>query len=84
MSNIKEALIWGVENPPRDYTPEEWSVISEFADYVANNYGKRCSGCGKVFKDNETYSVIGDKDGVKRYCSNCVTKALVEVFADEK
>lgn len=38
MSDVRKALIWGIENPPRKYTLEEWAIISEFASYVATKY----------------------------------------------
>jgi hypothetical protein len=38
MSDVRKALIWGIENPPREYTLEEWAIISEFASYVATKY----------------------------------------------
>lgn len=38
MSDVRKALIYGIENPPREYTLEEWAIISEFASYVATKY----------------------------------------------
>lgn len=38
MSDVRKALIYGIENPPREYTLEEWAIISEFANYVASKY----------------------------------------------
>lgn len=38
MNDVRKALIYGIENPPREYTLEEWAIISEFASYVATKY----------------------------------------------
>ena len=38
MNDVRKALIYGIENPPREYTLEEWAIISEFANYVATKY----------------------------------------------
>lgn len=35
MNDVRKALIWGIENPPREYTIEEWFIIAEFARHVA-------------------------------------------------
>ena len=37
MNDVRKALIWGIENPPREYTIEEWHIISEFARHVAEH-----------------------------------------------
>lgn len=37
MNDVRKALIWGIENPPREYTIEEWFIITEFARYVAEH-----------------------------------------------
>ena len=37
MNDIRKALIWGIENPPREYTIEEWFIVSEFARHVAEH-----------------------------------------------
>jgi hypothetical protein len=37
MSDVRKALIWGIENPPREYTIEEWFIVSEFARHVAEH-----------------------------------------------
>ena len=37
MNDVRKALIWGIENPPREYTIEEWFIISEFARHVAEH-----------------------------------------------
>lgn len=37
MNDVRKALIWGIENPPREYTIEEWFIIAEFARYVAEH-----------------------------------------------
>ena len=47
MNDVRKALIYGIENPPREYTLEEWAIISEFASYVANMYDEG------VFKSND-------------------------------
>lgn len=38
MNDVRKALIYGIENPPREYTLEEWAIISEYASYVATKY----------------------------------------------
>jgi hypothetical protein len=38
MNDVRKALIYGIENPPRQYTLEEWAIISEFASYVVTKY----------------------------------------------
>ena len=47
MNDVRKALIYGIENPPREYTLEEWAIISEFANYVASMYDEG------VFKSND-------------------------------
>lgn len=37
MNDVRKALIYGIENPPREYTIEEWFIISEFARHVAEH-----------------------------------------------
>ena len=37
MNDVRKALIWGIENPPREYTIEEWHIIAEFARHVAEH-----------------------------------------------
>ena len=41
MNEVREALIKGIENPPRDYSLEQWHIITEFASYVANEGWKK-------------------------------------------
>ena len=48
MNDVRKALIWGIENPPREYTIEEWVIISEFANYVASMYDE-----GAFFKSTD-------------------------------
>ena len=70
---IREALQWGVENPPKDYSPEEWKTISEFAAYVANNFKTiKCSKCGKIFKEEDVIVKAGFKN--TPYCVECLEK----------
>lgn len=72
---IKNALQWGVENPPKDYTPEEWKTIAEFASYVANNFNAiKCSSCGKLFREEDIIVKAGFKD--TPYCVECLEKAV--------
>ena len=72
---IREALQWGVENPPKDYSPEEWKTISEFATYVANNFKTiKCSKCGKIFKEEDVIVKAGFKN--TPYCVECLEKAV--------
>ena len=37
MNDVRKALIYGIENPPREYTIEEWFIITEFARHVAEH-----------------------------------------------
>lgn len=72
---IKNALQWGVENPPKDYTPEEWKTVAEFASYVANNFNAiKCSSCGKLFREEDIIVKAGFKD--TPYCVECLEKAV--------
>ena len=72
---IRMAMQWGVENPPKEYTPEEWKVISEFAAYVASNFNAiKCTGCGKLFKEEDIIVKAGFKD--TPYCVECLEKAV--------
>ena len=48
MNEVREALIKGIENPPRDYSLEQWHIITEFASYVASMYDE-----GAFFKSTD-------------------------------
>lgn len=72
---IRMAMQWGIENPPKEYTPEEWKVVSEFAAYVVSNFNAiKCTGCGKLFKEEDIIVKAGFKD--TPYCVECLEKAV--------
>jgi hypothetical protein len=56
MNDVRKALIYGIENPPRQYTLEEWAIISEFASYVATKYDESQRPFEQALK-RETFEV---------------------------